>query len=104
MHNKRHSIKSAFWHIFYLLFSNISKKIQYREITVNITNQLESFYTLDSAKDVSNAFPTADKIIAIGGRKTQSEYLCIATIENNANLYAFSWAPGEYKVLIIAIY
>ena len=55
--------------LFCELNSNISDKIQYREITVNITNQRESFYTLDSAKDVSSSFPTADKIIAIGGRK-----------------------------------
>lgn len=83
---------------------NIDGKIQYREITVNITNPLESFYTLDSEEDVRFAFPSANKIIAIGGRKTRSDHLCIATVENNSYLYAYSWSPGEYKVLIIAFY
>lgn len=90
--------------LFCELNSKLAYKIQYQEITVNITNPFESFYVLDSAKDVHDTFPSANKIIAIGGRKPQSNHLCIATIENNAALYAYSWSPGEYKVLIMAFY
>ena len=90
--------------LFCELNSKIEYKIQYKEISVNITTQVGNCYTLNSSMDLSDSFPNANKIIAIGGRKQQSDYLCIAAIENNASLYAFSWFPGEYKVLIIAIY
>ena len=54
--------------------------------------------------NISTSFPSANKVIALSGRKPQTEYLCMATVENNANLYAFAFSSGEYKVLLIAIY
>lgn len=42
MHNKRHSIKSAFWHIFYLLFSKRTLKITgvYKTSAISDVNDL----------------------------------------------------------------
>ena len=86
------------------LNSNISGKIQYREISVTISTALGNYYTLESPMNISHFFPSANKIIALGGRKQKTEYLCMTTVENNESLYAFAFSSGEYKVLVIAIY
>ena len=46
MHNKRHSIKSAFWHIFYLLFSKSLKYIK----TITSTENLDDYFSADGYK------------------------------------------------------
>ena len=44
------------------------------------------------------------KIIAIGGRRSGTNYVCWATIENNKYLYCESASAGIYKVIIMAFY
>ena len=88
------------------LNSNLMTKIQYSEIVVEIGNgnNLPEGGFSSGAVDVSKAFPSAKKIIPIGGRRTGTQYVCNATIENNTTLYCNAMCTGVYKVTIVGFY
>lgn len=54
MHNKRHSIKSAFWHIFYLLFSKTKPEDISNFFTIE--DEYKSYITLENALRIGNIF------------------------------------------------
>ena len=88
------------------LEETLENKIQYREIEVEIGNgnNLPEGGFSSGAVDVSIEFPSAKKIVAIGGRRSGTQYVCNATVENNTTLYCNANSAGVYKVTIIGFY
>lgn len=86
------------------LNSKSDNKIQFNEIEVSIDTKINEIYSTNGAIDISNAFPSAKRIIALGGRSPGSNYVCNATVEGNAVLYCNAKYSGSYKVLLIGIY
>lgn len=88
------------------LNGNLTNKIQYREIQVEIGNgnNLPEGGFSSGAVDVSTEFPSAKKVVAIGGRRSGTQYVCNATIENNTTLYCNASSTGVYHVTIIGFY
>lgn len=86
------------------LNSKLSNIVQYSEMDVEIGLSLPEGGHSSGAVDVSKSFPSAKKIIAIGGRRSGTNYVCWATIENNKYLYCESASAGIYKVIIMAFY
>lgn len=84
--------------------SKLSNIVQYSEMDVEIGLSLPEGGHSSGAVDVSKSFPSAKKIIAIGGRRSGTNYVCWATIENNKYLYCESASAGIYKVIIMAFY
>lgn len=86
------------------LNSNLANKIQYREIEVEIGDSLPEGGHSSGAVDVSNEYPSAKKVVAIGGRRSGTTYVCNATVENNATMYCAASSAGVYHVTIIGFY
>lgn len=88
------------------LNSNLMTKIQCGEIVVEIGNgnNLPEGGFSSGAVDVSEVFPSAKKIVAIGGRRSGTTYVCNATIENDTTLYCNAMSTGVYKVTIVGFY
>lgn len=88
------------------LNSNLMTKIQYREIQVEIGNgnNLPEGGFSSGAVDVSTEYPSAKKVVAIGGRRSGTQYVCNATIENNTTMYCNAVSAGVYYVTIIGFY
>ena len=88
------------------LNGNLTNKIQYREIQVEIGNgnNLPEGGFSSGAVDVSTEFPSAKKVVSIGGRRSGTQYVCNATIENNTTLYCNASSTGVYHVTIIGFY
>lgn len=86
------------------LNSKLSNIVQYSEMDVEVGLSLPEGGHSSGAVDVSKSFPSAKKIIAIGGRRSGTNYVCWATIENNKYLYCESASAGIYKVIIMAFY
>ena len=88
------------------LNENLTNKIQYHEIQVEIGNgnNLPGGGFSSGAVDVSNEFPSAKKVVAIGGRRSGTQYVCNATIENNTTMYCNAVSAGVYYVTIIGFY
>lgn len=88
------------------LEETLENKIQYREIQVEIRNgnNLPEGGFSSGAVDVSTEFPSAKKVVAIGGRRSGTQYVCTATVENNSTLYCNANSTGVYKVTIIGFY
>ena len=61
MHNKRHSIKSAFWHIFYLLFSK--------------SLRISGLYALNKRISNTNVFTFQSAFSSLGGASRQTVYI-----------------------------
>lgn len=79
--------------------------IKWQWRTVNCTEHVEgSPYFAPAAINTATAFPTASLVIALGGRKTGSNFIATACVDSNAFLYAYALEEGEYPVLLIAIY
>ena len=83
---------------------SIKNKIQYREIEVTIGDDLPEGGHSSGVVDVSDEYPSAKKVVAIGGRRSGTQYVCNATIEDNKNLYCTATSSGVYKVTIIGFY
>lgn len=86
------------------LNSKTKNKIQFNEISVEINTQLNDIYSTNGHIDVSNVFPSSKRILALGGRMPGYNYVCIATVENNAAMYCNAKYAGTYKVLLVGIY
>ena len=86
------------------LNSNLIAKIQYREIQVEIGTSLPEGGHSSGAVDVSEEYPSAKKVVAIGGRRSGTTYVCNATIENNTTMYCTASSAGVYHVTIIGFY
>lgn len=86
------------------LNGNITNKIQYREIQVEIGTSLPEGGHSSGAVDVSTEYPSAKKVVAIGGRRSGTTYVCNATVENNTTMYCTASSAGVYHVTIIGFY
>lgn len=86
------------------LNGNLTNKIQYREIQVEIGTSLPEGGYSSGAVDVSNEYPSAKKVVAIGGRRSGTTYVCNATVENNTTMYCTASSAGVYHVTIIGFY
>ena len=86
------------------LNGNLTNKIQYREIEVEIGTGLPEGGYSSGAVDVSDEYPSAKKVVAIGGRRSGTTYVCNATVENNTTLYCTASSAGVYHVTIIGFY
>ena len=88
------------------LNGNLTNKIQCGEIVVEIGNgnNLPEGGFSSGAVDVSEVFPSAKKIVAIGGRRAGTQYVCNATIENDTTLYCNAMSTGVYRVTVISFY
>lgn len=86
------------------LNSKTENKIQFNEISVKINTRLEDSYSTNGHIDVSRIFPSAKRMLALGGRSPATNYVCTATIENNSSMYCNAQYAGTYKVLIVGIY
>lgn len=86
------------------LNGNLTNKIQYREIEVEIGTSLPEGGHSSGAVDVSDEYPSAKKVVAIGGRRSGTTYVCNATIENNTTMYCTAVSAGVYHVTIIGFY
>lgn len=86
------------------LNGNLTNKIQYREIQVEIGTSLPEGGHSSGAVDVSNEYPSAKKVVAIGGRRSGTTYVCNATVENNTTMYCTASSAGVYHVTIIGFY
>lgn len=86
------------------LNGKITNKIQYREIEVEIGTSLPEGGHSSGAVDVSDEYPSAKKVVAIGGRRSGTTYVCNATVENNTTLYCTASSAGVYHVTIIGFY
>lgn len=83
----------------------LNSSIQFTDYTVNISTPLGNRYS-SGAVEV-NPFPNAERVIVIGGRKSQSNSVCNATMEKYADSYVmYVTAPesGEHKVTFIGFY
>lgn len=86
------------------LNGNLTNKIQYREIEVEIGTSLPEGGHSSGAVDVSDEYPSAKKVVAIGGRRSGTTYVCNATVENNTTMYCTASSAGVYHVTIIGFY
>lgn len=86
------------------LSGNLTNKIQYREIDVEIGTSLPEGGHSSGAVDVSDEYPSAKKVVAIGGRRSGTTYVCNATVENNTTMYCTASSAGVYHVTIIGFY
>lgn len=86
------------------LNGKITNKSQYREIEVEIGTSLPEGGHSSGAVDVSDEYPSAKKVVAIGGRRSGTTYVCNATVENNTTLYCTASSAGVYHVTIIGFY
>lgn len=85
--------------------SGLNSRIQFTDYAVNISTPLGNGYS-SGAVEV-NPFPSAERVIVIGGRKSQSNSVCNATMEKYADSYVmYATAPesGEHKVTFIGFY
>ena len=85
----------------------LENKIQFNTRDVVLDTLVEggvySFYTSSQNIEVSSAFPNAKYIMAIGGRRSGSSYLCTASVDGG-HLRCASPYAGVYKVIIVGFY
>ena len=85
----------------------LENKIQFNTRDVILDTLVEggvySFYTSSQNVEVSSAFPNAKYIMAFGGRRSGSSYLCTASVDGGYLRCASPYA-GVYKVIIVGFY
>lgn len=85
----------------------LENKIQFNTRDVVLDTLVEggvySFYTSSQNVEVSSAFPNAKYIMAFGGRRSGSSYLCTASVDGGYLRCASPYA-GVYKVIIVGFY
>lgn len=86
MHNKRHSIKSAFWHIFYSLFSNIGR------IGKNTITNADLFVYAKSCAEGITVFRTNDTVTNSPADYTEGY---VIKMDNNITIACFNMATTE---------